>query len=116
LRGARDPALLLERDGLGGTPESAASATLDLDEAEDPAVFGDQIDLAVARAGVPFEDPITPRDQGALGVALPVVADSAAAAGTRRQSSKPRGDAASPLERHHRRILRATPSSERPAC
>ncbi len=54
VRGPRDPALLLGRDGLG---RLAPAPGFHLDEDKDVAIAGDQIDLAGSNAIAPGDDP-----------------------------------------------------------
>jgi hypothetical protein len=80
LGGARDAALLLERHGLGGRAEARAAAALDLDEAEDAVLLGDEIDLAGAGAEVVLPNRVALAPQVLRGEGLPALACAALAA------------------------------------
>ena len=70
-RGKRQPALFLGSDGLGGL---ALTPRLDLDEDQDVAVPGDQVDLAARRPVASEQDPEALSAQVAGGRALAAIA------------------------------------------
>jgi hypothetical protein len=70
---SKNPPLFFACDRFRRMTERRPTATLDLDEAERPRLFRDEINFADARHEVPFEDFVAGGLQVALGETLPLL-------------------------------------------
>src|SRR4029450_8873376 len=82
--------------------ESGSAPPLHLDEADDAAILGDEVELPRGRPEVPVEDSIAGGDECPLRGALPVPSRTPGTSGSYRRAGDPSGNPLEDGARRHR--------------